>query len=260
MMNNLDIINQLKNLGLSDKEAQVYLVLLQKGLLTPLELSRLTKINRTTIYRILEKLKEIGVAEEVLDQKSTKFQAGAPEKLEILLTKKEAELSKLREIIPNLITNLSVTPDTTPSPTKVIYYRGKSGLQQLLWNTLKAAGKTEVVGYGYSDWNESIGKAFAEKIRREYVNREIYSKEILNTVDKEKKYTDISPYVRQFYEGRYLPKSKIEINHDTYIYNNIFAFHHFFKGDLFGIEIHNPEIAKTQRQIFYLLWKIAKKV
>lgn len=260
MVNNLDIINQLKELGLDNKEAQIYLTLLQKGVLTPLELSRITKINRTTIYRLLESLKEICIVEEILDQKSTKFQAGDPQKLQMLLTKREAELSQIKQVLPNLITNLSKVEDTIPSPTKVIYYRGKSGLQQLLWNTLKAADKTEVVGYGYLNWNESIGRPFAEKIRQEYVSRKIYSKEILNTSDEEKKYTEVFPYVRQFYEGRYLPKSKLEINHDTYIYNDIFAFHHFFKDDLFGVEIHNPEIAKTQRQIFYLLWKMAKEI
>jgi len=258
MMNNPEIINQLKELGLNDKEAQVYLMLLQKSALTPLELSRTTKINRTTIYRILENLKEVGVVEEILDQKSTKYQAGAPEKLKMLLTKKEAELSKLREILPDLITNLSVAPDTAPSPTKVIYFRGKSGLQQLLWNTLKSPQGSTVVGYGYLDWNEYLGEKFAEKLRREYVEREIYSLEICNkTYDS---FTKNTIYLQKIYEERLISKSKLEINHNTYIYNDVFCFYGVFAGERFGIEIHNAEIAKTQRQIFYLLWKQAKKV
>jgi sugar-specific transcriptional regulator TrmB len=119
MANNQRVIDQLKKLGFNEKEAQIYLILLQKGVLTPLKLSRFTKINRTTIYRVLEKLKEAGAVEEVLEQKSTKFQAGSPEKLNMLLTKKEVELAKIKQILPNIIANLSVIEDTTLPPLKL---------------------------------------------------------------------------------------------------------------------------------------------
>jgi len=129
-------------------------------------------------------------------------------------------------------------------------------LQQLLWNTLQA--KNEVVGYGYASWNEGVGKNFAEKLRQEYVDRGLQSKEILNKFANT--FTENKLYLARTYQQRILPKSDVEINHDTYIYNDVFAFYHFFKDELFGVEIHNSEIAKTQRQIFYLLWKTAKKV
>ena len=33
-----------------------------------------------------------------------------------------------------------------------------------------------------------------------------------------------------------------------------------YQGELFGLEIHNAEIAQTERQIFFILWNQAKKM
>ena len=258
-MMNINIVGEdLKMLGLDEKEVKIYLALIRAGLSTPLELSRATDLNRTTIYRVLESLKKYNLAEEIVDQFSTKVKAADPEKLKSIIARKQGELDRLNSTIPGLIAQLNEAKNQSFSPTRVIYYRGKSGLQQLLWNTLGTAGKTRVVGYGYLNWNDGVGKHFAEKLREEYVMRKIYSKEIQNPVDKEPIYTEVVGY-NQFYQNRYLPKSKLAINHDTYIYDDVFAFYHIFKDEYFGVEVHNPEITKTQRQIFYLLWQLAKK-
>lgn len=258
MMNKSELTKKLNLLGLTDKEIKIYLSLLKHGEFTPLELSRATQINRSTIYRILERLKELGLAEEILDQHRIKARAAKPEKLELLIAQKQAELDQLKKEIPGVVEQLSVIKDSPSAATKVVYFRDKKGLQQMLWNMLKA--KNEHLGYGYADWNTSVGRDFAEKLRQEMVNRKIYSKEIQN-VDQEaaiETWTKVKKYSK-FYEGRFLPKDLVEIKHDVYIYNDVFAFYHFYEGELFGIEIHNKEIAKTQKQIFELLWKMAKK-
>ncbi|OGD62759.1 hypothetical protein A2160_04815 [Candidatus Beckwithbacteria bacterium RBG_13_42_9] len=257
MVNNQKLTDQLRLFDIDDKGSQIYLLLLQKGVLTPLELSRLSGLNRTSIYRYLEELKNLGLVEEVLDQSTTKARACEPEKLKLLLTQKEAALDKIKQALPDLIDQLSGIEDNTGSATKVVYFRGQSGLKQILWNTLKA--KTGVVGYGYLTWNEGVGQEFAEKLRHEYVKRGIFSREISNDADSQKSYTKEKVYLEKYYQARQLPKAILEINHDTYIYNDVFAFYHIYQEELFGVEIHNSEIAKTQKQIFEILWKIAKK-
>lgn len=258
MVNNNEITKQLKILGVNEKEAEVYLALLTSGTLSQLEIARKTNINRTTVYRILEKLYSLGLAEQLVESKSTRSQAVNPEKIGQMIIKKESELEQIKSKLPDLINNLSQIRNTADSPTKVIYFKGKEGLEQLLWNTLKAEGKDEVVGYGYLDWNEGIGEKMADKLRQEYVDRKILSREIRNQKDTD--FTNVSSYVNKNWVGRYLPKSKLEILHDTYIYNDVFAYYHFYEGEMFGVEIHNEEIAKTQKQIFEILWKQAKKI
>lgn len=258
MMNNNTIIDLLQNFDLTPKEGEIYLTLLQKGILSPLQLSRSTSVNRTTIYRILEKLKKTGLVEEVVDEKRTKAKAISPDKFEMLIKQKEAEVDRLKQNLPFLKSQLITIQGTTSPETKVLYYRGQNGLQQLLWNTLKAANQTEVVGYGYQSWNDYVGKNFAEKLRQEYVERKIISKEILNKTDASMGFTDNKEYKQQVFSHRQISRNKLEINYNTIIYCDVFAFYSLYQGDIFGVEIYNAEIAKTQRQIFYLLWQLAK--
>jgi len=257
MMNKLDLKQKLNLLGLTDNQAEIYLLLLKQGLTSLLELSRRTTINRTTIYRIVEDLKQLNLVEEVLDDRGAKVKAVQPENLQLLLTQKETELTGLKNNLSDLINDLSAIKDQPSPSTQVVYFRGQSGLKQLLWNILKTKG--ESVGYGYADWNQSVGKEFAEKLRAERVKRQIFDREIQNTdqAGPMSEWTKIKDY-GQVYQARFLPRKIIDIKHDTYIYNDVFAFFNFIGDELFGIEIHNQEIAKTQKQIFEVLWKIGK--
>ncbi|MBI3384652.1 helix-turn-helix domain-containing protein [Candidatus Gottesmanbacteria bacterium] len=172
MMNTFTETTKLKELGLEEKQSQIYLTLLKNGVLSPLELSRLTDLNRTTVYRILEELENKGLVEEVVDGKSVKAKAASPDKLRLLLISEETKLQRMKNTIPDLITKLSVVKDVPSSSTKVFYFRGKTGIQQLLWNTLKGStlresSTKENVGFGYMGWNESVGLEFADELRRE---------------------------------------------------------------------------------------------
>ena len=257
MVNKIELKQKLNLLGLTDNQAEIYLLLLKQGLTSLLELSRRTSINRTTIYRVIEDLKTLNLAEEVIDSRGTKVKAVPPENLNLLVTQKETELNDLKSNIQDLISNLSAIKDQ-PSPfPQVVYFRGVNGLKQLLWNVLKTKG--ESVGYGFADWNQSVGREFAEKLRQERVKRKIYDREIQNTdqAGPMSDWTSVKNY-GQVYQARFLPRKVIDIKHDTYVYNDVFTFYNFIKGELFGIEIHNAEIAKTQKQIFEVLWQMAK--
>ncbi len=259
MMNSFNLTQQLANFGLNKKQIELYLSLIKEGTLTPLELSRSTRINRTTIYRLLEDLNKLGLVEEILDQHRIKYQVVDPKKLKVLLIQKELALKKQQAELPELIKQLSLIHNQPSSSTQVKYFRGKEGLKQMLWNVTEA--KSGFSGFGYGDWNDSVGKKFAEKLRQRVVEKKLISREIQNEdqVDKVMTYTSIKHY-DQYHESRIIPKSVVEINHDTYIYDGVFAFYHFYEGQLFGVEIHNQEIAKTQQQIFQVLWQQAKKI
>jgi len=259
MMGSSQLIKKLNLLGLTDKKAQIYLCLLKSGILSPLELSRITEIKRATVYRILEDLKQANLVEEIIDKNTTKAKAIDPEQLELIIAQQESEIKKKQSILPELITQLSSLRDNPSSSTQIKYFKGRKGLQQLLWNTLKS--KNGFVGYGYGDWNKGVGKTFADKLREERVKRNVYSREIQNPKQGAGKldFTKVKGYF-DVYRLSVIPKSVVEINHDTYIYNDVFAFYHYYQGEQFGVEINNPEIAKTQRQMFEVLWKQAKKI
>ena len=96
MVNNQVIIKKLEDFGLSQRQANIYCSLLEKGVLSPLQLSRITNVNRTTLYREMEQLQKMGLVEEIVEEHATKYSAASPQTLELLIAKKETEIINLK--------------------------------------------------------------------------------------------------------------------------------------------------------------------
>jgi sugar-specific transcriptional regulator TrmB len=250
----------LEKFGLAEDEIRVYLALTQIKTATVAQLSKQTDINRTTLYRLLAQLEKVGLVKNVLGYKTSKYQAENPQKLESMIIKQEENVLDLKNALSHIVTEVGILSAPPSGSTDILYFQGKEGLKQMLWNTLQAGKNGEVVGFGYLSLNEGVGKFFAENIRKQYIENTIKKKEILNfdQVEPEEVYTKLGPDYRKIYEARGIDKSKIEIYHDIMIYNNVVTFYHTINGELFGVEIHNPLIAKMQKQIFAILWDTAK--
>jgi sugar-specific transcriptional regulator TrmB len=118
----------LKEIGLSEKEALVYLALLEGDGFSILELAKKTKINRTTIYPIIKSLSEKGLVSETTVNTKINYQAESPERLETYLEKQkillEENSKKIKDIIPQL---KSVQREMGEKPV-VRYFEGKEGI------------------------------------------------------------------------------------------------------------------------------------
>lgn len=69
------ILEVLEELGFEEREAKIYLSLLQEQEQTALSLARKTNIDRTTIYDILEKLIQKGIVSLITKNDSKTFKA-----------------------------------------------------------------------------------------------------------------------------------------------------------------------------------------
>lgn len=253
---NIQLSSLFAGLGLTKKHALLFRAIARKTSSTPLSLARETGLNRSSIYRYLEDLKAAGLVDEILEPHSSRYAAGSPESLQAIILKQEAKLQIIRDGVPKLIQELQVTRENQAAETQVKYFRGVEGLKQMLWNAVGATH--EFVGFGFEDWNTSVGRSFAEKLRLRHIERGISSRELLNTLDPDYSYTRISRMEYQrFYTHRAIDPQIITIKHDTYIYDDVFAFYYHYLNEYFGVEIHNAEIAQTQKQIFEVLWNMA---
>ena len=66
----------LEEIGLSEKEAKIYLALLQVDSALISDLAEKTKINRTTVYPVLESLAKKGLVSELQEGKKMKKGGG----------------------------------------------------------------------------------------------------------------------------------------------------------------------------------------
>src|SRR3989344_388940 len=118
----------LQDLGLSDKEALIYLALLQVDSTTALDLSKKTKINRSTVYVVIDSLSKKGLVSETTIGKKTQFQAESPERLETFVENRkqqfEEQSERLKDIIPEI---KSIQRESGERPV-VKYFEGKEGI------------------------------------------------------------------------------------------------------------------------------------
>jgi len=99
-------IETLQQLGLSEKEAQLYLKLLTIGSASAGELIKELKFYSKTVYELLEKLIEKGLVSYVVKSNVKYFEAADPERLSEILSEQQNELEQknrlLRELSPSL--------------------------------------------------------------------------------------------------------------------------------------------------------------
>lgn len=250
-MVNKVLLNVMRQLGLGSKHTMVYEILAKKPATTPLQLSRETKLNRSSLYRYLEDLREIGLVELVLGDKSSSYKAN-PEGLSQYLVSEEARVENLKKTIPNLLRELENKKGGASS--EIMYFQGQKGLKQMLWNVV-ASGQ-EYVGLGYENWNTSVGRTYAEKLRSKNMETGAKSREITNERESDFKYTTLGAEYQQIYKHHRIDPTILEIKHDTYIYGEVFAYYYHYQGEYFGVEIHNREIVRTERQMFEILWEM----
>ncbi len=246
----------LSKLGIDPEGTKIYLALVGKPAQTAQTVATATAIPKTTVYRRLDELITAGLVDEQLDEYKKRYLATPPESLHLLLVKKESEISQLRAELPD-ITKLLVPANQDPE-TKVLFYRGKDGIQQMNWNTLKTRG--ELVAYTYRAWEEIVGVDYVKKFADEltmanFSGRELYSDEYLKSRRQWGK-EPVAYWPR--WQIRYIPSKIIDITHQMDIYNDVVAIYNWHEGEVFGVEIYNQKVANMQRQIFDVLWKMGK--
>ncbi len=79
-------LNQLKKLGLSEKEARLYLVALETGPTTIAKLAQKSGVKRGTIYEFLDEMIEKGLLEITITGKRKLYSGVEPKKLQKVRT------------------------------------------------------------------------------------------------------------------------------------------------------------------------------
>lgn len=251
----MDITEALRKIGLNERETVVYSDIVLRGSVTMQDLARSTGIPRTTVYRICESFAERGLirykernGEKTIMARPDDFLVNNLKERQFKLKDKTEALGHLGRIFPGIA--------SVPGETEVRYYRGVSGMQQLLWNTLRAKGR--IFGYSSGDRHKYLDRSFLEEYQEECVKRKIEDHSLMNL----ESYED----TRWFYShmsgsgyvvSRFIGKDELEISGDTYIYNDIFAVNFADEDEIFGVEVENSENVKLQKSLFNMMWKLA---
>lgn len=241
----MELEDIIQTLGLNDKEARVYLALLQKGASSAYSIAVKSDLKRPTAYFVLDELVKRGVASLIPRSKKKLYRATPPEDL---IEKAEENLKKVKEKLPEL----KALSDTGIEKPHVSYLEGIEGIREIYHYKLNEMEGQTIRGFYASapievqeqlDYFDSYHK---KRKRLNIVARGIVPDDPENLsryreTDKE--------YLR---EMKILPKKvyssniSIEIG-DTWVKTSDF-------NNLQGLIIENPEFAKTMTEIFDLVW------
>lgn len=246
--------NQLINLGFGDKEASVYLALLELGPSTTSEISKHAKINRTTGYDILESLINDGLINPIGETKVQKFVAENPDKVIVFLENKikggEERLKQAYNLLPELFSIYN-----TEEKPKVKYYEGTDRIKEAFEDTLTA--NIEIVGYAVgTDAFEAVGEDYLRDYFKRRVLKNIKVRVIAPDDPDTLKVT--AKDKEELRESYIVPRDKFYFTTETNIYNNKVLIMSW--KEKFAVMIESKEIADAQKKVFELAWIGAREI
>lgn len=238
------LIPILTNIGLTDKEAKVYLALLESGTSVVSQIGKTAKINRVTTYDILEKLKEKGLVSSFTKAKMKYFTATDPEVV-------ASSFEQRAKSLTSSLSDLKRLQGTTSHP-RIQYFEGLDGIKAIYEDTLTA--KTEISNFSNSAEIRKYWPTYDKDYVAKRAKKQIHLKGLI-TADEagQKVQAEDKLYNR---EMRLLPKNRYNFTNEINIYDNKVAIISF-ADELIGMIIESPEIAGTQRAIFQMCWDAA---
>ncbi len=245
------MIKQLQHLGLSDKEASVYIASLELGSDTVQEIAKRAEVKRANTYVIIEKLMSKGLMSSVEKGKKTLYQVEDPKQLLRLLQEQEEDIKKKEQEFKKHLPELETLFDIAEEKPKVRYFEGKDGLISVREDYFKTKNK-DVLGFSAKDAEQEV---FSEEEQKNALNQRTKKGIRVKLIYTSKEKIKNEPLLTT---RRFIPKDKFPFSSSFLIYDNKVSIVSF-EGKLIGVIIENKEISNTLRSIFNIAWDGAEK-
>ena len=238
-------------MNFSEKEADVYLSLLELGKATVSVIARKAGLNRTTGYHILDSLTVKGLVSVSGSEPLQEYVAESPDKITELLQKKFNEyqkyLNQAKETVPQLKSfhNVSDRP-------KVRFYEGKQGLVDVYEDTLTSHEPLKA----FANF-EDMHKALPDYFPSYYLRRAKKGLNIRGIVPVTPEALERQKHNKE--EARemvFVPHDKYYFSPEIDMYDNKIMIASW--KEKLGIIIESAEIADAMKKIFELAWIGAK--
>ena len=245
-MKNNKLLDILKDLGLSENEAKVYLSVLSLGSSTILKIARNADMKRTTIYSVIESLRQKGLILVEMQGIKQLFVAENPENLISIL---ENRKRKFQDFLPEFLALYNLKG----GEGFIKYYEGLESVKNIYEELLKEAKPHEdyLVITDQQQWHNldaNYFQKFIEKRAKLNLNIKILMCD-----------SDIARQHKKF-EKNYNEQIKI-LDKDKKIDINLIITPrklviHQLVDPIMAIVIENKSIIKMQKQFFDIIWEM----
>jgi sugar-specific transcriptional regulator TrmB len=262
----MTLYDKLPALGLLKNEIKVYLALLELGSTTTEPIKKKTKLSASKVYETLYRLVDKGLVSFAIINKKRHFQATPPERLLDIIQQKRKGLDVEESTVKSLLPYLKQLHKSNGTEKVIWMYQGLEGAKAAIADTfshVKPGDEICVMGvrHGIRHGIEEVttGDKMTAKVIDNYVKNlarnNIRERVICNSAVKQK-------ILKQF--GKIKTTKMRFLDQNTPATVRIFG-NHVSIAD-FGpspaqttmYEIESPNVAKTFREFFELMWKAAK--
>ncbi len=247
------MMNQLQQLGLSEKEAKVYLASLELGSSSVQDIAHKAEINRPTAYFQIELLIKKGLISSVTKGKKRYFNAESPDQLIRLLDIQEKEIKNKRNDFQKFLPELKTIFDLSEEKPKVRFFEGIEGIKAIQRDILKTETKTLEEFIPLDDTYKVFPPDSGDHRKEMAKKLKAISKRIIYTSKKGK----ILKSEEENTKRAFIPIDKFSFHTEITIYGNKTALANH-KDKLIGVIIESEEIANSLKIIFNLAWEAAK--
>ena len=241
----MNLVEALQNLGLNEKEAKVYIALLQLGRGTAYSVAKHSGLKKPTTYVILEQLIKKGVANKIPRENILRYVAVNPDEIFSAI---ETKIINAKQALPELKA-LSKGKEYKVATT---YYEGVDGIKEMYRKVLKTIINQEIVGFYANAKNNSpemleLWDDWTNKRTERNINVRAITPADAKTVEW------VKGKERHLLKIKFVPNEEYDSNVSIEVYDNFVQI--ISSQYLQGVLIDNPDIADTMRQIFEIVWK-----
>lgn len=244
-MKNQKLLEILKKIGLEEREATVYLASLSLGPTTVLKLARACDIKRTTLYGIIESLKQKGLISIKLKGLKQIYSPENPEKLERIL---ESRQNEFKSLLPEFLGLYKLKGEESV----IKYYTGMTKMQEIYLDTLQEIKPNEdyLVITNQQKWYDldpEFAKSYIEKrAKLDIITRLLFQDSVIAREHKQ-------------FERNYNEKIKILPNNSPLNVDTILLPEKMIVLELtppyMTVVIENKSIVELHKEMFEIIWQ-----
>lgn len=235
----------LKDLGLTQTEAKIYLSTLELGTDTVLKIAKQAEVKRPTTYVTLDSLFAKGLVSKVQKKGTTLYSAESPS---IIMNRFKEKLANFADLLPFFEAKFNHGPKP-----KIRYYEGAEALLDIYTKVLFPASEIYFFGTDVAKIKEKLPKLFNYGDVG-FTKKSVKPLEIVSYnqagFEYAKKYSKDRPI-------KIMPKNLPVFADAVITENKIFI---VSLDNLFGVLIESSDLAKTFKNFFLLAWQAAVEI
>jgi len=255
--------------GLTDNEITVYLEILELGETNPYQLATKTKIPRTTVYDVILNLslKELIELEQSdgLTKQQTRIKAKNPSVLRSKVMKKREKLYALEEELIQILPDLKGAFHSTTLPPQIKFFNGVEGVYYMEAAEKESLALSDLYSFEYdmpmdypgmSKSNEIVDFANKKRSKTRFKAYDLMpNSHWIRHVEQYQLLRDNDYYLNR--EVRLVDEKLFDFASKISMTNSMVRIYSSSEDEVWGIEIHSPNLAKTLISVFRTIWMFA---